>query len=194
MAVRVEERAELRKHLISLEEYERMIEADVFETEARLELIRGEIVEMTPPGPAHEVMVARLHRLFAKLVGDAGLIWPQGNSIRLPQSKSRPQPDLTILRWRDDLYADKRPYPEDVILLVEVSDSTLAFDRRGKMALYAEAAIPEYWVINIVDKSVEVYAQPTAGKYQVVRALRRGEIIPLSHPLEGDIAVDDILR
>jgi Uma2 family endonuclease len=129
MAVRVEERAELRKHLISLEEYERMIEADVFETEARLELIRGEIVEMTSPGPAHEVMVARLHRLFAKFVGDAGLIWPQGNSIRLPQSKSRPQPDLTILRWRDDLYAEKRPHPDDVILLVEVSDSTLAFLR-----------------------------------------------------------------
>src|SRR5215204_1428444 len=106
------------RRLVTLEEYERMIEAGVFPEDARLELIRGEIVQMTPIGLLHAVCVTRLNTLFViKTLGKA-VIWPQNNPIRIPDF-SRPEPDLTMLRWRDDSYAGKAPMPEDVLLIVE---------------------------------------------------------------------------
>src|SRR5215210_517118 len=112
MSLQVEQRAGVKPHVISLDEYERMCEAGVFEPEARLELIRGEIVDMAPPGPEHENSVTRLNLFLGEQLGRRALVWPQGNSIRLPGSNSRPQPDLTVLRWRDDLYSGKRPTAE----------------------------------------------------------------------------------
>src|SRR5204863_4502649 len=97
-----------RKHLITLDEYERMIEADVFRDQFRLELIRGELIEMSPPGFDHEFAVARLSKLLERKAGDRAIVWPQGNSIRLPNSDSRPQPDATLLRLRDD-YSSANP-------------------------------------------------------------------------------------
>lgn len=193
MTLQLERVTGFKRHLFSLEEYERMVEAGIFGPEANLELIQGEIIEMTPPGPAHEASVARLHRMFAKLVSDDVLIWPQGNAIRLPHSKSRPQPDIALLRWRDDYYVNKRPFPEDVILLIEVSDSTLKFDRGSKLELYAEAGVPEYWVVNLVENVVEVYSDPGGGKYQLVMKYKRGETLELPGGLEGSIAVDDVV-
>src|SRR5881227_3144006 len=101
MAVQLKPQAGTRRHIVTLEEYERMCEAGVFEPEARVELIRGEIIDMSPPGPEHETSVARLNLLFFEQCGRRALVWPQGNSVRLPGSSSRPQPDLTILKWRD---------------------------------------------------------------------------------------------
>jgi Uma2 family endonuclease len=192
MALQVEETTEVKRHFVSLEEYERMCEAGVFEPEARVELIRGQIIDMTPPGPAHEASVARLHRVFSKLVGDIALVWPQGNAIRLPMSHSRPQPDVTILRWRDDYYPDKRPFPEDITLLVEVADTSLKLDRGSKLRLYAEAVIHEYWVVNLTDNVIEVYTEPAEGKYKSVRKARRGETLQLPENF-GSIAVNDVL-
>ena len=157
MALQVEPKARsgIKRHLVTLDEYDRMVEAGVFEPETRLELIRGEIVDTPPPGPEHEASVARLDRLFNRSVGDKALVWPQGNSIGLPQSNSRPQPDITLLRWRDDYYSGQRPQPEDVILLVEVADSSLKLDRGSKLQLYAGAGIQEYWVVNLVEGSLK---------------------------------------
>lgn len=197
MVLQVEPKAQagVKRHLVTLEEYDRMVEAGVFEPEARIELIKGEIVDMPPPGPEHESSVARLDRLFNKVAADKALVWPQGNSIGLPQTNSRPQPDITILKWRDDYYAGRRPKPEDVILLVEVADSSLKLDRGGKLQLYAEAGIQEYWVVNLVDGVVEVYADadPDAAKYRVVRTAKRGETIQLPGALGEQFAVEDIL-
>lgn len=104
MALQVEPKAAdaTRRHLVTFVEYDKMVDAAVFEPEARIVLIRAEIVDMPPTGPEHEAVVARLDRLFNRLVMDRALVWSRGNSIRLPQSKSRPQPDVTLLRWRDD--------------------------------------------------------------------------------------------
>lgn len=170
-----------------------MVEAGVFEPEARIELIRGEIVDMPPPGPEHETTTTRLHLLFFEQCRRRAIIWPQGNSIGLLQSNSRPQPDITILKWRDDLYAGKRPQPEDVILLVEVSESSLKLDRGSKLQLYAEAGIQEYWVVNLIGGAVEVYTDPRASKYQVARIAHRGEALQLPGALGGEVSVDDIL-
>lgn len=193
MTLQLERTTGVKRHLISLEEYERMCDAGVFEADTNLELIRGEIVEMTPPGPLHENAVASLHLFISELLHRRAMLWPQGNSIRLPNSNSRPQPDITILRWRDDLYRGKRPVAEDVILLVEVSHKTLKFDRGDKLKLYAEAGIPEYWLVNIADDIVEVYTDPGEGKYRSVRKGKRGDTLQLPGGLEGSIAVDDVL-
>ncbi len=193
MALQLEPRTGIRRHIVSLDEYDRMIEAGVFEPEARVELIRGEIVDMPPPGPEHETSVTRLHLLFFEQCRRRAIVWPQGNSIGLPQSTSRPQPDVTILKWRDDLYSGKRPMPEDVILIAEVADSSLKLDRGSKLGLYAEAGVQEYWVINLVDGIVEIYTNPSAGKYQVVRAAHEGETLRLPGGLDGGVAVSDIL-
>jgi Uma2 family endonuclease len=193
MTLQLERTTGVKRHLFSLEEYERMCEAGVFEPDANLELIRGEIIEMTPPGPLHENAVASLHLFISELLHRRAMLWPQGNSIRLPNSNSRPQPDITILRWRDDLYRGKRPVSEDVILLVEVSHKTLKFDRGNKLKLYAEAGIPEYWVVNLVEGVVEVYTDPGEGKYRSVKKGRRGETLQLPGGLESSIAVNDVL-
>jgi Uma2 family endonuclease len=195
MARQLESKAGIssRRHFVTLEEYDRMVEAGVFEPDSYIELIRGEIVDLPPPGPEHEASVARLHRLFNLLAGEKVLIWPQGNSIGLPQSNSRPQPDITLLRWRDDYYAVQRPLPDDVLLLVEVSDSTLKFDRNNKLQLYASAGIKDYWVVNLVDNVVEVYSDTKSGKYGLARTLRRGEMVELPGGLGSEIAVNDIL-
>ncbi|HKP52490.1 MAG TPA: Uma2 family endonuclease [Chloroflexia bacterium] len=195
MAIQIEqeEQVEVKRHVITLDEYEAMCVAGVFEEDARVELIRGVIVDMAPPGPEHEASVAGLNRVLSKLVGDAALVWPQGNAVRLPDSNSRPQPDITILRWRDDLYRGKRPVAEDVILLVEVSQSSLKLDRGVKLTLYAEAGIPEYWVVDIKRGIIEVYTEPAKRKYQRVRVARRGEKLQLPGGLEGSIEVSDVI-
>ncbi len=201
MALQIEPRAgaSIKRHFVTLEEYDRMVNAGVFEPEARIELIKGEIIDVPPPGPEHEASVARLDRLFNKLAGDRALVWPQGNSIGLPKSNSRPQPDITLLRWHDDYYSSQRPRPEDVILLVEVSDSSLKLDRGGKLQLYAEAGIQEYWIANLVDGVVEVYTDldPGTAKYRTARTAKRGETLqlPAGAPwaLSDEIAVDAIL-
>jgi Uma2 family endonuclease len=170
-----------------------MVAAGVFAPDARLELIAGEIIDMAPIGPEHETSVTRLNLFFVEQVRRRAVVWPQGNSVGLPHSQSRLQPDLTVLRWRDDLYAGKRPGPEDVILLVEVSDSTLKFDRGGKLRLYAEAGIAEYWIINLVDRVIEVYAAPHEESYQTSRTAAPGDLLPLPGGLEGQILAGDIL-
>jgi len=193
MALQIEQQVDVKRHLFTLAEYERICEAGVFEPGTRVELIRGEIVDMSPIGPKHRATVARLDRLFNRLVGDAALVWPQGNPVPLPESESLLQPDLTILRWRHDFYEGKNVLPEDVILLIEVSESSLKYDRGVKRALCAEAGIAEYWVVNLVDGVVEVCAHPSEGKYKSVRTVRRGGMLSLPAALGGSIAVADAL-
>jgi Uma2 family endonuclease len=195
MALHVEQRSGVKRHIVTSDEYERMCTAGVFGPEARIELIRGEIVDMPPSGPEHENSVTFLNLVLVELLRRRALVWPQGNAIVLSGSNSRPQPDITILRWRDDLYRGKRPTAEDVILLVEVAQSSLKYDRGYKLALYAEAGIPEYWIVNLLKGVVELYTEPDpgAGKYQSVRIARRGETLQLPGSLEGSIAVDDVL-
>src|SRR5438105_11875402 len=115
MAVQIEQTlAPVKRHLVSLEEYDRMIQAGVFEPNSNVELIRGEILDMPPPGPEHENPVAYLNFLLVQKAHGHALVWPQGNTLGLPKINSRPQPDMALLRWRDDLYMGKRPGPEDV--------------------------------------------------------------------------------
>lgn len=102
---------------------------------------------------------------------------------------------VTVLKWRDDLYRGrgKRPSAEDVILLIKVSESTLPYDRGGKLALYAESGVPEYWVVNINEQVIEVYTDLAEGTYGSVRVAQKGETLPLPVGFHVNIAVSDVL-
>jgi Uma2 family endonuclease len=182
-----------RARRFSVDEFERMVEARVFTSDDRLELIDGEIIEMAPIGDPHASVVDRLTMLMARRVGDRAIVRIQG-PIRFRSFRSRPQPDLALLEPRPDYYAAGAPGAVDIFLLVEVMDSSVEYDRRTKAPLYARAGIWELWLVDIPAGVVEVHRQSSAsGSYHDVHILHRGETLtPLAFP---DIAltVDEIL-
>jgi Uma2 family endonuclease len=181
----------IKRHLFTLEEYERVVESGGLDEDARIELIRGEILDMAPIGFPHEMCVARLTTLLVTTTVGRAIVWPQNNSIRLP-SHSRPQPDVTLLRMRE-YQRDNPPTEKDVLLVIEVAESSLRYDRGVKGPLYAQAGILEYWIVNLRDNVVEVYADPVEGAFKQTRKARRGDKLPLPGGLEGAIEVRDIL-
>ena len=183
---------QLERHLFTLDEYERMIESGAFAEDTRIELIRGEIIDMAPQKLPHVVSVSNLTTLIVGLTMGKAVVWPQSSPLRIA-GHSRPEPDLTLLKWRDDRYAAGWPLIEDVLLVVEVADTSLGYDRRVKGLLYAEAGIPEYWLVNLRSGVVEVYRDPAGGKYRHVTKARHGETLPLPGGLPGALAVREIL-
>ena len=152
-----------RPHHFTTADYHRMAEAGILDEDSRVELIKGQIVDMAPIGAPHLGMVNSLNRLLSALLAGRGLVSVQ-NPVRLDDG-SEPEPDVAVLRPRADDYGSATPRPEDVLLLIEVADSTLHDDRDVKIPLYAESGIPECWLVDIVGRAVEVYRQPTGGRY-----------------------------
>ena len=134
---------------------------------------------------------SRLNELLTFLVGRTATVGVQ-DPIRLSDF-SEPQPDIAVLTRRDDFYSSGHPTPEDVLLVVEVADSSVQYDRMIKMPLYARSEIPEVWLVDVARDLVEVYAQPVSGRYQDFREARRGETLTLSSLLDHEISVDEIL-
>jgi Uma2 family endonuclease len=153
-----------QRHPITVEEYLRMGEGSVFAPDARLELIEGEIIEMAPIGPTHAGTVAILGRLLERAVGDEAVVWVQ-NPVRI-EDRSMPQPDVAVLKPRTDMYSRSHPVPADVLLLIEVSDTTLRFDVSTKVPLYARAGIIEAWVVAVENATVQVFRDPDAAGYR----------------------------
>jgi Uma2 family endonuclease len=178
-------------HRFTVPEYDRMIDAGILKEDARVELIRGEIVAKMPIGDAHIATVNRLNRLFVRAVGDSAIVSIQ-NPVRLADSE--PEPDVTLLRPRDDFYASGKPGAADVLLLIEVAESSLEHDRQDKAPLYAENGIVEYWIVNLVDRCLEVHRGPQPnGTYADVRTLRPDDRIE-STTLGGvSVAVADLV-
>jgi Uma2 family endonuclease len=168
---------------ITLEQYDEMIRRGDFEPreEHRVELIFGEISPMSPIDPPHNSAVAHLNEWsFESLPRRAAWVWVQG-SFAIPFLESAPEPDLAWLRRED--YSARHALPEDVLLVVEVADSSLAKDRGVKARLYAEAGIADYWIVNIAERTIEVRRDPQGGSYRSVVVLRTGqEARPLAFP------------
>lgn len=180
----------IQKRSVSMDEFERLWEEGVFPPDARLELIRGEIVEMMPIGDPHALCVMWLCDLLSDLK-PKGILSPQ-NPLKLPAQESIPQPDAVVFRRRAN-FKSRPPRARDVFLLVEVSDSTLAYDRNIKMPLYAEAGIPEAWLVDLNSQRILVHRRPSTEGYQDVRAYSRGESIsPKAFPGKR-FSVDEIL-
>jgi len=154
---------ELPTHKFTTEQYQLMGKAGVFHPEARIELIDGEIVIMSPIGLKHAVGINRLNRFLVQGVWEQGIVSIQ-NSFMIPQY-SEPEPDIVILKPRDDFYAGKFPLSEDILLIIEVADSSLKYDQKTKLSLYAEQHIPEYWIVNLERNILEIYRQPQNKSY-----------------------------
>jgi hypothetical protein len=184
MAVDVE-RARRR---FTIEEYEKMVATGVLAEDDCVELIEGEIVEMSPIGVPHRAVVANLNHLLMSRVGDRAWLWVQ-SPVRLPP-RSEPQPDLAVLRLRS--YMRESATTTDVQLVIEVADTSLQYDRTVKLRLYARAGIPEYWIVDVNTETVEVYRSPAGERYANRQVFSHGEsVAPLTFPDAG-IAVDAI--
>ncbi len=164
-------------HKFTVLQYHLMHEAGVFAEGDRLELIDGEIREMSPIGRKHAACIIRLVRLFVQKLDDRAMVSAQ-NSIRL-QNNSEPQPDIAILKWRDDSYEEGLPTSEDVLLIIEVSDSTIAYDRTVKSLLYAANGIPEMWLFDVNNKIVEGYSQPSASGYKRMQRYEQNDTLAM---------------
>lgn len=171
---------QLDRRTFTVEEYRRMGETGILTENDRVELIEGEIVKMSPIGDRHAACVGWLNRTLTLLLQHVALVWMQ-NPVHL-NDYSEPEPDVLVLKPRNDFYRQAKPRPEDVLLLIEVSDSTLAYDRQIKVPLYARAGIPEVWMVNLDGERVETFADPSGGVYQTTATFARGEEIQ-SHSL-----------
>lgn len=157
---------QLTRYRFNVDDYYRLAEAGILKEDARVELIRGEIIEMNPIGSRHAACVDRLNRLLNQHISDQ--IVRIQNPIRI-EHHSEPEPDLALLKYRDDYYAQDHPQPNDVLLLIEVSDSTLIYDQQIKIPLYAEANIPEVWVVNLDEGNIEAYRDSDGKTYQNIQ-------------------------
>jgi Uma2 family endonuclease len=163
----------LTRRRFTVADYYQMAEAGVFRPGERVELIEGEIVEMTPIGRRHAAVVDRSANGFSRRLGERTIVRVQG-PVRLDDG-TEPQPDIALLRPKSDYYDSGIPTAADVFLVVEVADSSVEYDRRVKTPLYARAGVPEVWLALIEADHVEVHREPGPTGYRVVRSVRRGE-------------------
>lgn len=166
---------QVAKRYFNVAEYYRMVEAGILSEDDRVELIEGEILKMSPIGSRHSACVNRLNMLLNRLAGEDTIVSVQ-NPIRLDEY-SEPQPDVALLRSREDFYADGHPVPSDVLIVVEVADTSVDYDRDVKVPLYARAGIAEVWLVNLPEEHVEIYTDPQNGAYREFRQAKRGESI-----------------
>ncbi len=172
-------------------DYHRMVDAGILHEDSPVELIEGEILQMSPIGRRHKAGVDRLNRIFTVSLGDAAIVRVQ-SSVSLGD-RTEPEPDVVLLRPRADFYADADETPDDVLLVVEVADSSLEYDRRTKAPLYARHGIPELWIVDQNRDRITRYVDPTPNGYATPRVFRRGESLsPLTFPTLT-IQVDDVL-
>jgi Uma2 family endonuclease len=180
-----------RPYKFDVDEYHKMAVAGIFDEDSRVELLGGEVFAMAPIGSRHAATVDRLNVLLIRQLGDRGIVHPQ-NPVSLSE-RSEPQPDISVLKPRADYYASGHPTPADVLLIVEVADTSLAYDRGPKLALYARWGIPEVWIVDLAGEVVTVYAKPSGRSYQSTRELKRGEgLSPAAFP-DVDLSVEEIL-
>ena len=167
-----------------------MIDAGIFGENEAVELIRGEIIPKTPIGDRHSACLMRLNEHLVQAIGKRAMFGIQ-NPIVFPDSE--PEPDVSVVRRKDNYYANGKPLAEDVLLIIEVADSSLEFDREGKLSIYAEAGIAEYWIVNLIDDVIEIYRDPAGSSYANTTISRRGDSISLLALPDVTIAVSDIL-
>lgn len=182
---------QIAKHWFTVAEYERMGAAGILPADDRVELIAGDIIEMSPIGKRHAACVGRLTQALGLSLQRKAIIWVQ-NPIQI-DDHSEPQPDIAILKPRADFYEQSLPTPADVLLVIEVSDTTLEYDRQIKLPLYAHAGIPEVWLVNLPAEQLDTYAQPAGDTYQLTNHIGRGAGVQAHRIADLRISVADVL-
>lgn len=166
------------RHRLSIADFLRMAQVGILREDDRIELIKGELIDMAPIGSKHASTVGVLTKLVILAAGEQGFVTSQSPVVL--NDDSQPQPDLLLLKWRADYYVSALPQPGDVLLLIEVSDATLHFDRDIKIPLYAKSGIPEVWLVNLEDATIEVYREPSPEGYKLMlRPSREDAISPI---------------
>lgn len=175
----------------TLDEYHRLTELGFFHEDERIELINGEIIQMVAKVTAHETCLRNLWKQLPKLIGERATLQSQA-PITLPPN-SEPEPDFAIVQNKDDNYLSAHPSPADVLLVMEVADSSLNYDQDVKISLYAQAVISDYWIFNLLDNHLECYSEPyqvNNGKYGYLnkRIVLSNQVIAL--PCFPDLSLD----
>lgn len=182
---------QVTRRLFTVAEYNRMGEVGILTEDVRVELIEGQIVDTSLTGRRHAACVDRLTELLSERLRRRAIVRVQSPIVL--NDYTEPQPDVALLRRREDFYERSLPVPDDVLLIIEVADTTLEYDRQIKVPLYARAGISEVWTINLSDGQVEVYTQPAEGAYRNVRRYGRGEAINSTDAAGLTLSVDEIL-
>ena len=178
------------RHLLTTHDFHRMGEVGIFSEDDRVELIEGELIDMAPIGSLHAGTVMRLTSLFNQALDGRAILSPQ-NPVLLAE-RSEPQPDIAVLRNRADFYRNFHPAPEDILLLVEVADTSLDYDRDIKMPLYARHGIPEVWLVDLNARHLEVHRHPTRRGYRELLRPENSESVALSMLPGVSISLDDL--
>ncbi|MBI2901068.1 MAG: Uma2 family endonuclease [Planctomycetes bacterium] len=181
----------LTRRRFTVEDYEKMVRAGVLTEDDRVELIEGEIVEMSPIGERHAACVKRVNRLLTRLLGERAIV-----SVQDPVclgNDSEPEPDIAILRPRADFYVSGHPRARDILLIIEVADTTRKKDREVKIPLYARAGVMESWLVDLEARRIEVFRKPSARGYLDRSKVRAGgRISPAAFP-DIEIPAGEIL-
>jgi Uma2 family endonuclease len=165
------------RHRFSRQDYDAMIAAGILDEDDRVELIEGEILTKMSIGPSHASTVRRLTAILYRSIADRCIVSVQ-DPVALDDF-SEPEPDLALFKSREDLYSKAHPTPDEVYLIVEVADSSVRLDRLRKIPLYAAAAIPEVWLIDLVERCVVKYRKPMGGVYSEITRYRAGEHVSI---------------
>jgi Uma2 family endonuclease len=185
MSVQVERR------IFTVDEYHRMAEAGILSEDDRVELIDGEIIKMSPIGNRHVACVNRLNAVLTSKIDQAAIV-----SVQNPfavDDYSEPQPDLVVLKWREDFYEQSLATAREVLLIIEVADTSLKYDRNVKVPAYARAGVPEVWIADLAGDGIEAYSEPVSGVYRKVRWASRGQTLRPEQLPGISIGVDEIL-
>src|SRR5262249_30023749 len=192
MALAVAPPVTVQRRRLTVAEYARMVAAGILAEDERVELIDGEVYVMSPIGSLHASMVDRLTRLLVLRCAQAAIVRVQ-SSIQL-NDYTEPEPDFAVLQPRDDFYAHAHPRAADVLLVVEVADTSLTYDRGEKLPRYALAGIPEVWLIDLNERVVEQYTQPYDGTYRHKLLLDRGDTLSAQSVAGLRVAVDELFN
>jgi len=168
-----------------------MIELGMLKDYEKAEIIEGELIQKMPIAERHSAVVEKLNEILRDELGKSISLRNQ-QPVRFGEY-NEPEPDLAILQRREDFYSGNKPVPKDVLILIEVSDATLKYDRNTKLALYAEAEIPEVWIVNLPNDLIEIHQKPSSGIYQLTKIFKRGEQIESAMLPDLRLEVDQIL-
>jgi Uma2 family endonuclease len=182
---------DVARRRFTVDEFGRMAEAGLFLEQPRVELVDGEVIQMTPIGPRHAHCVTFLVEWLVPRLSGRALLFPQVSIHLGPRTEC--QPDLVLVRPPLAAYRERTPAPGDVFLLVEVADTSLGYDQQIKVPLYAEAGIPEVWIIELVNEVVHVHREPAADRYGAVAQAGRGGVIAPAALPDLALSVDDLL-
>lgn len=182
---------EIGKRLFSAAEYHRMAETGILSEDDRVELIEGEVLTMAPIDSRHAACIGRFTEILSRLSDLDAIVWVQ-NPILLDE-RTEPEPDVALLSRRGDFYSGQHPVPTDVLMVIEVADTSIEYDRRVKLPLYAWSGLPEVWIVDLSAETIEIHSRPVTGEYREALLAKRGETLK-SKTISGlELAVNEIL-